>query len=196
MNLKQLAVGGAVVGMFLATVGLTFGQGKGDFEIKDIRQQLVDAPTFGGAGADLGSHPGTLWRKWLKIEVQFESKPEWADDVQVKYYVLLNDRGEDKLFVGETTLINVAKGNTHYTAVFMPPNSVKRYGGGPAAVVTARLFYKETHVSTKTEATGKSVPASWWEKFTPIKGCLLPPQETPWAPVANEHFEAIKTNRP
>lgn len=194
MSLKQLALGCAVFGLMLASGTEAFSQGtarRDDFEIKDIRQQPVSAPTYGGAGV-LGGRPATLWQKWLKIEVTFESKPEWADDVQIKYYVLLNDRGTDKLFVGEITHNNIAKGSQHYSAMFMHPNSLMRYGGGQAVVVTAWVFYKGVVVSERTEAQGKTTPASWWERYTPIAGCLLPPQETPWAPVASERFESVK----
>ena len=122
----------------------------------------------------------------------FESKPEWAaDDIQIKYHVLLTDQGDSKYFTGEITHINVAKGQ-HYSAMFMQPNSVKRYSNGQSAVVTARLFIKGAMISQKTDSQGKNVATSWWEKYQPILGCLLPPQETPWAPVASERFEAVK----
>ena len=193
MSLKQLASGCAIFGLIMmATAPAVFSQSSALFEIRNIRQQPVNAPTYGGAG-ELGGRPPTLWQQWLKIEVQFDSKPEWADDVQVKYYVLLTDQGNSKYFSGEITHMNVARGQ-HYSAMFMQPNSVKRYSNGQYAVVTARVFYNGAVVSTRTEAQGKSVPASWWEKYTPIMGCLLPPQETPWAPVADERFEAVKPN--
>lgn len=195
MSLRQLITGIVLLGVLTAWTKETFGQAESTreaFAIKDIRQQQVDAPTYGSAGADLGSRPSSLQRKWLKIEVQFDSKPEWADDVQVKYYVQLSEHGERKMFTGEVTHVNVAKGSQHYSAMFIPPNALKRYGNGQVDVVTARMFYKGAVVSEKTEAMGKSVPTSWWEKSTPILGCLLPPQDTPWAPVASERFEAVK----
>ncbi len=196
MNWKRLIVSSAVAGMFLATVGLTFGQGQSDFEIKEIRQQLVTAPTGISAG-DLGGTPATLWRQWLKIEVLFASNPTWSDDVQVKYYVLLSDlKGDRKLFVGDVTHVNVSKGSQHYSAMFMHPNAVQRYGGKIPLVVTARIFYKGAVVAEKTMAPGISVIEGWWDKFSPIPGYLLSPQETPWAPVANDRFEAIKVSHP
>ena len=191
MSLKQYVTGCVLFGLILTTGSVAFSQEKRDFEIKEIRQSLVDAPTYGAAG-DLGGRPATLWRKWLKIEVMFESKPEWAaDDIQIKYHVLLTDQGDSKYFTGEITHINVAKGQ-HYSAMFMQPNSVKRYSNGQSAVVTARLFIKGAMISQKTDSQGKNVATSWWEKYQPILGCLLPPQETPWAPVASERFEAVK----
>ena len=193
MSLKQLASGCAIFGLIMmATAPAVFSQSSALFEIRNIRQQPVNAPTYGGAG-ELGGRPPTLWQQWLKIEVQFDSKPEWADDVQIKYYVLLTDQGDSKLFTGEVTHFNVARGQ-HYSAMFIHPNTVKRYSSGQNAVVTARLFYKGAVVSQRTDSQGKSVPASWWERYTPIAGCLLPPQETPWAPIADERFEAVKPN--
>ncbi|MEI8313940.1 MAG: hypothetical protein WCG79_00670 [Verrucomicrobiota bacterium] len=198
MSLRQLMTGMVLLGVLTVWTKETFGQAESTrdaFAIKDIRQQQVDAPTYGGADG-LGGRPASLQRKWLKIEVQFDSRPEWADDVQVKYYVLMKyqakERMEEKLFVGEVAHINVAKGSQHYSAMFIPPNALKRYGGGQAEVVTARIFYNGALVSTKTEAPGKAVPASWWEKYPPVLGCLLAPQDTPWEPVAGERFEAIK----
>ena len=191
MSLKQLASGCAIFGLIMATAPSVFSQGSSHFDIKDIRQQQVDAPNYGGAG-ELGGRPSTLWRKWLKIEVQFESKPEWADDVQLKYYVLVG-KGEDRrLFVGDVTHINVAKGTQHYSAMFIQPNTLKRYGAGQIDQVTVRLFYKGAVRSTASVPPGAK--DGWWDRFSPTPGYLLPPQETPWAPIADERFEAVKPN--
>lgn len=188
MNLRQLARTGTLLGITLLSPAVTRAQGKADFEIKNIRQQQVDAPNYGG-NSDLGGRPSTLWRKWLKIEVQFESKPDWSDDVQVKYYVLIG-KGEDRrLLVGEVTHINVARGSQHYSAMFMQPNTLKRYGAGQIEQVTIRLFHKGALVSTMSEPAARD---GWWDRFQPVPGYLLPPQDTPWAPVADERFEAIK----
>ncbi len=199
MKLRQLITGIVLLGVLTVWTNGIFGQTESTreaFTIKDIRQQQMDAPTYSGASGQLGGRTATLQQKWLKIEVQFESRPDWADDVQVKYYVLMKyqakDRIEEKMFVGDVTHINVAKGGQHFSAMFMSPNALKRYGGGQAEVITARIFYNGAVVSTKTEAPGKTVKAGWWDEKTPNLGCLLSPQETPWAPVAGEHFEFIK----
>jgi hypothetical protein len=187
MNLKHLALSGMLLGLAGNTLAQG-GTGRAEIEIKNIRQQQVDAPNYGGT-SDLGGRPSTLWRKWLKIEVQFDNKHEWADDVQVKYYVLMG-KGEDRrLFVGEVTHINVAKGSQHYSAMFMQPNTLKRYGAGQIEQITVRIFHKGTLVSTMSEP---SVRDGWWDRFQPTSGYLLSPQETPWAPIADERFEAVK----
>jgi hypothetical protein len=35
----------------------------------------------------------------------------------------------------------------------------------------------------------------WWEKFTPMSGYLLAPQDTPWAVIGTDRFEAVKPTR-
>ena len=196
MSLKKLITGVVLLGVLTAWTQGTFGQtsGRDDFAIKDIRQQQVDAPAYGGTG-DLGGRPSTLWRKWLKIEVQFESRLEWADDVQLKYYVLTKgERAEDsRLFVGDVTHINVAKGSQHYSAMFIQPNTLKRYGAGQIEKVAVRLYYKGVAVSTLSAPPTKEL---WWDRYAPTPGYLLPPQDTPWAPIANERFEAAKPYKP
>jgi hypothetical protein len=189
---KRLLIVGALASLGVWGAARAWGQAggrQGDFVIKSIRQQQVDAPNYGATG-DLGGRPSTLWRKWLKIEVQFESKPEWADDVQLKYYVLIG-KGEDRrLFVGEVTHINVAKGSQHYSAMFMQPNTLRRYGAGQIEQVTVRLFHKGALVSSLSDPA--NVRDGWWDRFTPVPGYLLAPQDTPWAPIADERFEAVK----
>jgi hypothetical protein len=163
---------------------------KPDFEIKAIRQQQVNAPNY-SATSDLGGHPSTLWRMWLKIEVEFTSRPEWADDVQMKYYVLMGKAGDEKMFTGEVTHINVAKGTQHFSAMFMQPNTLQRYGAGSSAAVAVRLFYKGKLMSELTKSD-LPVKPGWWERVSPTPGYLLSPQESPWGPIADERFEAIK----
>ena len=82
MSLKQLITGVVLLGVLTVWTKGTFGQtsGRDEFVIKDIRQLQVQAPTYSTSGV-LGGRPATLWRTWLEIEAQFESKAEWADDV-------------------------------------------------------------------------------------------------------------------
>jgi len=190
MNLRQLALTGTFLGLTLGLALDTFAQGGGrsNFDIKNITQKQTDAPNYSVA-ANLGGRPSTLARKWLMIEVQFESEVEWADDVQVKYYVLIGKGQERRLFVGEVTHINVAKGQQHYSAMFMQPNTLKRYGAGEIEQVTVRIFHKGTLASTKSEPAVKD---GWWDRFQPTPGYLLAPQDTPWAMIADERFEAVK----
>lgn len=194
MNATKMMASCVFIGIAMILPRASFAQApaKSDFEIKQIRQQQVDAPSYGGSG-DLGGRPSTLWRKWLKIEVQFESKLEWADDLQMKYYVLMGKGGEEKMFTGEVTHINVAKGTQHYSAMFIQPNTLHRFGTGANTAVEVRMFHKGRLVAEMTQSD-VPIKTGWWERVSPTPGFLIAPQDSPWGPIAHERFEAVKPN--
>src|SRR5260221_13122894 len=120
---------------FLIPVLLSFAQAPASpvaapFKVRSIRQQLVAAPDYKAMVLGGGTRSTALADKWLKVEVEFDSVPEWADDVQLKYFVLMGKDQNARLFTGETTYVNVAKGLRHLSAMFAHPNTVQRYGNG------------------------------------------------------------------
>ena len=168
---------------FLIPALLTFAQisapaGPVAFKIRAIRQQLVAAPDYRSLIMGGGNRSTTMSDNWLKIETEFDSTPEWADDVQVKYYVLLGEEKNIRMFVGDMTYVNVARGTRHFSAMFIHPNTVQRYGNGKVQAVAVQLFYKGQLIDQD------SAPASqdrWWENYTPVTGFVLAPQQTPWS---------------
>jgi hypothetical protein len=195
-----------IVTMCVATLaianlgGLAFAQVKtataagSPFQIKNIKQDMKNAPNYASganAGELGGGRPSTISRQWLMLQVQFASLPTWADDVKIKYYVLMGKGKEMRMFTGEVTHINVAKGNDHFSVMFMHPNTVARYGaGGRVEAVAAVLYYEDKPVSMMSNpATTKR----WWEDYTPTPGYLLNQLETPWSVIAPERFEALKS---
>lgn len=160
----------------------------GDFKVRAIHQQLVLAPQFSQALGQ-GTSGAALQKKWLRIETTFDSKPEWADDVTFKYYVLIGKGRDAKLFTGEATYVNVAKGNGRISGVFMHPNMVDRYGQGRVEAVAVELRHQGRLMD---EASDPSTNARWWERYTPVPGYLLIPQQTPWSISAFERYEQTK----
>ncbi len=179
---------------FLIPALLSFAQvpdaGNGPtLKIRTIRQQLVAAPDYRSLIMGAGSRSTTLSEKWLRIETEFDSTPEWADDVQVKYYVLLGSGRDTRMFVGDVTYVNVAKGPRHVSAMFMHPNTVQRYGNGDVQSVAVQIFHRGQLIDQD------SAPASrqrWWEGYTPVPGYLLTPQQTPWSIISYDRYEALK----
>src|SRR5579862_6292055 len=98
---------------FLIPALLTFAQipapaTTAPFKIRTIRQQLLSPPDFHAMITGSGNRSTAMSDKWLRIEVEFDSLPEWADDVQVKYYVLLGTNDRDaRMLVGDMTYVNV-----------------------------------------------------------------------------------------
>jgi hypothetical protein len=159
------------------------------FKIRTIRQQLVSAPDYRTLILGAGSRSQTMSEKWLRIETEFDSSPEWADDVQVKYYVLLGSGKNMRMFVGDMTYVNVARGVRHISAMFMHPNTVQRYGNGDVQSVAVQIFHRGQLMDQD------SAPAAhdrWWESYTPVTGYLLAPQQTPWSIISYDRYEAPK----
>lgn len=161
----------------------------GDFRLRSLRYFLTQAPTYNASGGQSTERPPTLYREWLRIETQFETKVDWADDVKLVYYALLGRANEAKLFKGEVTHMHIVKGTQHNSGMFMHPNAVRRYGGGRVERVGVQLYFRDRLIDQLSE------PASnqrWWELLTPQSEALLTPMQSPWAMLAHEHYEAIR----
>jgi len=159
------------------------------FKIRTIRQQLVTAPDYRSLITGSGPHSNTLSDKWLRIETEFDSTPEWADDVQLKYYVLLGTGKNARMFVGDVTYVNVAKGLRHISAMFIHPNTIQRFGNGDVEAVAVQIFYKGQLIDQDSAPTSHE---RWWEGYTPVPGSLLIPQQTPWSIMSYDRYEALK----
>jgi hypothetical protein len=194
MNVRHLVIG-IVSGVALLGASVVQAQDSSavPFRIKNIRKELVKAPSYQTSGAELGGRTASLYQDWLKIEVEFESRPVWADDVQVKFFVLLGDAREEKLFSGEVAHVNVQKGSQHFTAMFVHPNTVQRFGRGRVTAVAVQLFYQGKLIDQLSDP--KST-VRWWEKYSPVPGYVLNPLQSPWSVIATERYEPIKAATP
>jgi hypothetical protein len=171
---------------------LSFAQGPGggnEFAIRDIHQQLVSAPQYASMIEGQGTTGASFQKKWLRVETTFDSTPEWADDVTLKYYVLMGKGRETKLFTGEATYVNVARGTRHVSALFINPNTVERYGQGRVETVAVELLYKGRLIDRASEPPTQT---RWWERYTPVPGYLVPPHQTPWSLMAYQRYEQLK----
>jgi hypothetical protein len=159
------------------------------FRITTIHQTFVTPPDYSAAFSGAGARSMTLGDKWLKIETEFDSAPQWADDVQLKYYVLLGDGRDVRMFVGEVTYVNVAKGLRHYSAMFMNPNTILRYGNGQVQAVAVQLFHKGQPIDLNTYPPTRE---RWWDRYQPTTGFVLNPQQTPWSIMSFDRYEELK----
>lgn len=201
MRHGRLFVGAMVLALLwlVAGTGPVFGQagvvGQTDhsrsFEVKRITFELVKAPKIREAVSN-ASEGASISDRWLRVEAEFSTDLEWADDLTVKYFVLMGEGREMRLFGGELVHINVKRDRRHFSAMFMHPNAVERYGRNKVQGVYVELWYKGQRVSRAVEPSTK---AQWWEGNQPMTGVLLSPQDTPWSLVAHERYEAIKSTK-
>lgn len=161
------------------------------FKIQDLKLYWSKPPDYGGSGGNLGAKVPAANKTWARIEVEFSCDLEWADDVQVKYYVLMGKGRDAKLFAGELNHNNVPKGSRHFSGMFLHPSTVQRFGQGSVERIAALLFYQNRLIATRSEPSSRD---RWWEQLTPTPGFLMPPSKTPWSVVAHEHFLPEKAN--
>jgi len=166
-----------------------YGPAAGSFKIRSIRQQLVVPPDYRSLVQGLGTSGSSLAKKWLRIETAFDSAPEWADDVQVKYYVLMGRGRQARIFGGQETYINVQAGQNHVSAMFMHPNTVERYGQGNVEAVHVEIWFQGQLVD---QANSPPANVAWWQGTEPIEGFLLDPRDTPWSVIAFDRYEESK----
>jgi hypothetical protein len=156
-------------------------------EIRDVNQRMMRPPDY-GAGSNLGNTVPALNQNWLRLETQFETQAEWVDEVKVKFFVSVGEGRETRVFVGELTPVNLARG-THYAAMFMHPSVLDRFGRGRVNAVAVQIFSKDKLVDQRCD---RGAEERWWERTTTTPGALITPKDSPWAPIASGRYEAIK----
>jgi hypothetical protein len=162
------------------------------FTIRKISYQKRMTSVTGSKSAGLeglGNIGGTAHQQWGALTVTYDSVPAWADDVEVKFYVLARDRKRNhNLLVGSTTYVSVQKGNGHMAHIFIHPNALLRYGEVKRIMV--EIWYKGILINS---AQWPSKTATrWWYKFKGIDGILRHRFYTPFLLDYEAKEEAIK----
>ena len=68
--------------------------------------------------------------EWWRVVVEFETSPDWIDELEFTYYAYLEDqsnKGLPVMYRGTVTYMNVAKGR-HMSDMFLHPSTVVRRG--------------------------------------------------------------------
>ena len=125
---------------------------------------------------------------WWRVVVEFETAPDWIDELEFTYYVYMKDqsnRNAEVMFRGTVTYVNVARGK-HLSDMFLHPSTVARMG----RVEQVAVVVKAQGAVVATESTAKM--PNWWDRFSPRDGVLLNRSQTPFSFVDYDSYEAIK----
>ncbi len=142
------------------------------------------------ADVRLGDSGSSTYRDgyWMRILIQFATDPEWIDEVRLDCYVLLREGNTDNLLTGSVTCTDVQEGRGHVASLYVPPNTLERYGGR-ARGVAIEGYYQNT-VVTEYSAPGSS--RRWWQDYTGIPDTMVTWHHTPFLRDGVERFEQIK----
>ena len=141
--------------------------------------------------------------QWVVIEVEYDTAPEWIDELTFKYtaMALTTEEGKRKYSLYKTTVryVDIAQDRGHRSTVFLHPKALKRYGELIGAVVEILHEGKVVAVESDSDARAK-LPAEWWENprvtenelVTNREGYLLNRAESPWALINIDDYEVIR----
>jgi hypothetical protein len=125
------------------------------------------------------------------VTVEYDTAPEWIDELVFTYYALFQgfdeeaDRDVMRLCKGKVTCVNIPRGRSHRGAMWLHPHTVERYG---------ELRYLAVVIEQDGKVVGSiSEPESetpWWERFQPIGGVFYNRYQLPVSD--DDDFPAVK----
>ena len=157
--------------------------------VRKVDGGKVATPVYAvkGANADSGRS-----KEWFQVYVEYDSDPEWVDELNFTFYVLVKGKTKDAppftLFKGETSYIHIMAGKRHLADMYLHPNIISRYGEVERVAVEVRQGGRIL------DRVGKpALTSPWWEQFAPVEGGLLNRGQTPFAFVNSDEYEIIKS---
>lgn len=209
--------------VFLCAASAFAQNNKSDITVKDINLNLSPAPTYELQSSARGkSLPKQDTAKtWLLVEADLESRLDWADEVQVKFYVVaqyapnaivdgggtagkLPDDQQYNILTTTVTVVNMQKtagtGKRNIVPVFIDPNTVRKFGEGNLQKfipeVAVEVSYKGILQDLKWKYGNETKPGRFWEKKQPKTGVLLNLLQSPWWPAYSDYYERVKPFTP
>jgi hypothetical protein len=189
--------------LLLGSLSLS-AQNSGGFTISKIEPAIVTTPAISYSGASLkSSHP----KNWMEIEVSFGWQPspppaeKYADDIVLDYYVLLANKSaatpQGTLLTGQVTHMSVpAMQNDLKSVMYVSPRAMERFFAGkiPSSAASAIVDIGITISRQGQIVAQKSLksPGAWWPQYQKTSGFLLNKNETPFASLNTDYYEAVK----
>jgi len=140
--------------------------------------------------------------EWVRIRCQYDTAPEWIDELAFTYYAMGVTEVEGKraysMYKKTVRYSDIEEGRSHLSVVYLRPKAVERYGELVAVAVEISLGGQVVAVERENES--KDLPADWWKNpavtdakiVTQRDGYLLNRLETPFAFINYDDYEDIR----
>jgi hypothetical protein len=137
-----------------------------------------------------GPQKRTNFGTWLEVEVEYQTAPEMIDELTFKYTILL----EKTLLDGEVTYVNIPQGRDHYAVMYIAPRALLRLTGGKPLTSASieNVWIQVTNKGQTLAATSLHGDPSQIPNLQHAAGLVLNKNETPFAPLYYDRYEAIK----
>lgn len=175
-----------------------------EFQINKITPDLVTTPEY---SINYGPKNKKVSRnkEFVELEVSFDwqpkaKEPKFLDDLTINYYVLLNDKTRENpkgtLLVGAVTHTAIPQGKGMNSVMYISPRTLERFfeGKSPSTINSAIVdigitITKQGQLVAEKSWKGRG---QWWSSLQQVNGYVLNKNETPFAPLAWDYYEAIK----
>ena len=195
-----------IVAALVAVDISAFGQAPNtDYKILKVEPNFLESPAYSGPRYD---KRGARAKAWLEIEVSFEWQPrlrdpKYTDELTFNYYILLKNRSpqypQGTLLVGSVTHTSIPQEKDMHSVVYVTPRALERFFEGKVPANAEQALVDVGVTITKqgqqvAATSWKSKTGEWWPQFQQIPGFVLNKNETPFASLAWDYYEAIKPN--
>ena len=179
-------------------------QSSKDFEILKITPDLTTTPeysfSFGPKNKKVQKN-----KDWLELEVSFSwqpkvAKPEFLDELTFNYFILLNNKSREypqgTLLTGSVTHVAIQQAKAMNSVMYISPRTLERFFEGKTPTSASAAVTDVGVTITKqgqlvAEASWKG-RGQWWNALQQVGGYVLNKNDTPFAPLAWDYYEAIK----
>ena len=181
-------------------------QANTDFQISKITPDLATTPDYSFSLGPKGKKVQKN-KDWLEVEVSFDwtprnPKPEFLDELTLNYYILLNNKDrenrEGTLLTGSVTHVAIPQGKGMNSVMYVSPRMLERFFAGKvpstasSAVLDVGVTITQPGVSKPLASSSWKGKGEWWGPMSGTPGYVLNKNETPFAPLAWDYYEAIK----
>lgn len=180
----------ALLALTLLSV-LSIGHADDEFSIKKVDVQFIPSPDY---QVNPPIHQSRA-EKWMEIEVTFDVKPEFTDELTFTYYVLFAKR----LLVGRVTHVSIQKGRDRRSVAYISPKSLSQLLEGKqlsaSDIENVSVTVSKPGIAASLDARSwKPSNGEWWAALKQEEGFVLNKSETPYAPLFWDRYEALKSS--
>jgi hypothetical protein len=186
------------------TLSIATAQPSKDFQILKITPDLATTPEYNFAFGPKNKKVQKN-KDWLEVEVSFEwqprdQKPEFLDELTFNYFILLNNKSRENpggtLLTGTVTHVAIPQAKGLNSVMYVSPRTLERFFAGKIPATASSAITDVGVIITKqgqtvAEASWKG-RGQWWSALQQVSGYVLNKNDTPFAPLAWDYYEAIK----
>jgi hypothetical protein len=186
------------------TLSIATAQPAKDFQILKITPDLATTPEYNFAFGPKNKKVQKN-KDWLEVEVSFEwqpreQKPEFLDELTFNYFILLNNKSRENpggtLLTGTVTHVAIPQAKGLNSVMYVSPRTLERFFEGKIPSTASSAI---TDVGVTITKQGQTVAEAswkgrgqWWSALQQVSGYVLNKNDTPFAPLAWDYYEAIK----